>query len=47
MTRVLDAWCEKCAEVRPHDLLDPGSCKCQVCGTVQLLMKPVAANQTD
>ena len=47
MTRVLDAWCEKCSEVRKHDLLDPGSCKCQVCGSVQVLMKPLAQGQTD
>jgi uncharacterized Zn finger protein len=45
MVRVLDAWCDSCSEVRKHDLLDPGSCKCQKCGHVQVLMKPVAADQ--
>ena len=44
-TRVLDAWCEKCADVRKHDVLDPGSCKCQVCGSVQQMMTPIAADQ--
>ena len=43
--RVLDAYCEACAEVRKHDLLDPGSCKCQVCGRVQVLMTPIAPGQ--
>jgi hypothetical protein len=47
MTRVLDAWCEKCAEVRKCDVMDPGSCKCQVCGDVQVLMKPLAPGATD
>ena len=47
MTRVLDAWCDKCQEVRKCDVLDPGSCKCQVCGTVQVLMKPLAPGQMD
>lgn len=47
MTRVLDAWCEKCGEVRKHDVMDPGSCKCQICGSVQVLMKPLAPGQSD
>lgn len=45
MARVLDAWCEKCSEVRKHDVVDPGSCKCRVCGSVQQMMKPIAADQ--
>lgn len=47
MARVLDAFCDRCADVRKFDLLDPGSCKCQVCGNVQVLMKPLAPNQVD
>jgi uncharacterized Zn finger protein len=47
MARVLDAWCTQCSEVRKHDLLDPGSCRCQVCGHVEVLQKPLAAEQMD
>ena len=47
MARVLDAWCDKCQEVRRCDVMDPGSCKCQVCGSVQVLMKPLSPSQMD
>jgi hypothetical protein len=47
MTRVLDAWCEKCEDVRKFDVMDPGSCKCQVCGHVQVMMTPLAPGQMD
>ena len=41
MGRTLDAWCDVCGDVRKCDVQDPGSCKCQVCGTVQVLMVPL------
>jgi uncharacterized Zn finger protein len=47
MARVLDAWCDSCTEVRKHDVLDPGSCRCQVCGQVQVLMTPLAPDAMD
>ena len=47
MARVLDAWCTQCSDVRKHDLLDAGSCRCQVCGHVEVLTKPLAAEQMD
>lgn len=47
MARVLDAWCGKCLDVRKHTLVDPGSCRCQVCGEVTLLMKPLAPDQVE
>ncbi|HLF16433.1 MAG TPA: hypothetical protein VI796_03260 [Candidatus Thermoplasmatota archaeon] len=41
--RIMDAYCEVCEEVRPHTVRreDPGSCTCNVCAHVQLLMVPL------
>lgn len=39
--RFLDAYCDRCADVRSCRLRDPGSCSCPVCGQVILLMKPL------
>ncbi|MEK6975789.1 MAG: hypothetical protein AABY18_05555 [Candidatus Thermoplasmatota archaeon] len=38
MGRKLDSYCDVCNEVRPHEVQDPGSCKCVVCGKVQLII---------
>lgn len=39
--RALDAYCDVCQDVRVHDLMDPGSCKCRECGHIALLMTPL------
>lgn len=44
MGRLLDYYCDVCEEVRPHEVQDPGSCKCVKCGKVQLTFAPL--NQT-
>ncbi len=43
-TRMLDAMCSTCQDVRKHRLeeADPGSCVCTVCGAVQQMFVPVA-----
>ena len=41
MGRKLDSYCDVCNEVRPHEVQDPGSCKCVVCGKVQLTFAPL------
>lgn len=38
---ILDAWCPACKEVRTFKLLDPGSCKCTVCGHVEQMQRPL------
>lgn len=43
--RSLDAYCEGCKEPTKHLQLDPGSCKCTLCGRVQQLMVPTEASQ--
>lgn len=37
----VDAWCVNCGEVRRHDVQDPGSCKCTVCGHVEPMFAPL------
>lgn len=37
----LDAWCPDCKEVRKFVLMDPGSCKCTVCGHVEQMQRPL------
>jgi len=44
-TRILDAYCDVCEEMRPHVLSDddPGSCTCSACGHVQQMYEPLEA----
>lgn len=43
--RIVDAYCDSCGEARRHEVTaeDPGSCRCTVCGHVQLNYEPVEA----
>ncbi len=41
--RKMDAYCEDCGEPTRHFQVDPGSCRCSVCGRVQQLMVPTEA----
>ena len=38
---LLDDWCPACKEVRTFRLLDPGACKCTVCGHVEQMQRPL------